>query len=239
MDLLNQAIGQIACDIPGATRIFHEHKLDFCCGGNHSLRDAAAKRGVDLTVLTEQLERLREQARPERDWREASPGDVIEYILRRFHEHHREQLPELIRLARRVETVHADKPDCPVGLADHLAFIEQDLASHMMKEEQILFPMLLRGIYAQSIPPIARMRREHDQHGESLARLEQLTSDITPPASACTTWRALYAGLAQLREDLMQHIHLENNVLFTTVEKEAGSISAAGEFACPACSSCC
>lgn len=224
MELLEQPIGNIACSIPGATRIFHRHKLDFCCGGGQSLGEAAVRRGVDTALLINELDRLRDQSSAGRDWRDASAEELIEYVLRRFHDQHREQLPELLRLARRVEAVHGDKADCPIGLADHLAFMEQDLESHMMKEEQILFPMLLRGLYAQSMPPIARMRHEHDQHGDSLARLEQLTNDITPPVSACTTWRALYAGLAQLREDLMEHIHLENNVLFAKIESEAGGV---------------
>lgn len=235
MELLDQVIGTLACEIPGATRVFHQHKLDFCCGGGHSLREAAAKRGVDVSVVAQELERLREQSKGGRDWREATPAELIGHILSRFHDRHREQLPELLRLARRVEAVHGDKPGCPVGLADHLAFMEQDMESHMMKEEQILFPMLVRGIYAQSLGPIARMRYEHDQHGDSLARLEELTDDITPPAGACTTWRALYAGLAQLREDLMQHIHLENNVLFPMVEREAGGVKTGSD--CSICSS--
>lgn len=238
MELSDQAIGIIACDIPGATRVFHQHKLDFCCNGGRSLRDAAAISGVDLTALAQELESLREQSSTERDWREANPEELIEYILRRFHARHRELVPELLRLARRVETVHGDKPGCPVGLADHLSFMEQDLESHMTKEERILFPMLLQGIYAQSLPPIVRMRAEHDQHGDSLARVEQLTNDITPPPGACTTWRALYAGLGQLREDLMLHIHLENNILFPQIEKQAGGTSTAGEAGCSVCSVC-
>ncbi len=224
MELLEQPIGNIACSIPGATRIFHRHKLDFCCGGGQSLGEAAIRRGVDTAQLINELDRLRDQSYAGRDWRDASAEELIEYILRHFHDRHREQLPELLRLARRVEAVHGDKADCPIGLADHLAFMEQDLESHMTKEEQILFPMLLRGLYAQSLPPIVRMRHEHDQHGDSLARLEQLTNDITPPVNACTTWRALCAGLAQLREDLMEHIHLENNVLFPKSESEAGGV---------------
>ena len=62
--------------------------------------------------------------------------------------------------------------------------------------------------------PIACMRHEHDDHGAHLRELDRLTSGITLPAGACRTWQALYAGLAKLEEDLMQHIHLENNVLF-------------------------
>jgi len=214
MNLLEQPIGQLACALPGATRIFHQHKLDFCCGGHVSLREAAAKRGVDLPSLLAKLEPLQQTDARDRDWRSAPAEELIGHILRRYHERHRDDVPELVRLARRVEHVHAERADCPAGLADHLEAMYQELLSHMIKEEQVLFPMLLAGNNAAAGSPISMMRFEHDQHGEALARLEKLTDDITAPADACNTWRALYAGLVQLREDLMQHIHLENNVLF-------------------------
>lgn len=214
MNLLEQPIGQLACALPGATRVFHQHKLDFCCGGHVSLREAAEKRGVDLPSLLAKLEPLQQTDARDRDWRSASSKDLIDHILRRYHERHREDVPELVRLARRVEHVHAERADCPAGLADHLEAMYQELLSHMIKEEQVLFPMLLAGNNVAAGSPISMMRFEHDQHGEALAHLEKITGDITAPADACNTWRALYAGLVQLREDLMQHIHLENNVLF-------------------------
>ena len=219
MNLLEQPIGQLACALPGATRIFHQHKLDFCCGGHKSLREAAEKRGLNLDALLSELEPLQKLDSQNRDWRSASPAELIDYILRRFHEQHRQDVPELIRLAQRVEQVHADRSDCPAGLADHLEIMFQELLSHMMKEEQVLFPMLLAGSNGEAQSPISLMRLEHDQHGDALARLETLTNDITAPADACNTWSALYAGLARLREDLMQHIHLENNVLFLNAER--------------------
>ena len=219
MSLLEQPIGQVACALPGATRIFHQHKLDFCCGGHKSLREAAEKRGVNPEALLSELEPLQNVDSRSRDWRSASSGELIDHILQRFHERHREDLPELIRLARRVEHVHGERAGCPTGLADHLEILFQELLSHMMKEEQVVFPMLLEGDNGEARSPISLMRLEHDQHGEALARLEALTDDITAPADACNTWNALYAGLARLREDLMQHIHLENNVLFLNAER--------------------
>ncbi len=219
MSLLEQPIGQLACALPGATRIFHQHKLDFCCGGHKSLREAAEKRGLNPEALLSELAPLQQLDSQSRDWRSASPGELIDYILRRFHEQHRQDVPELIRLARRVEQVHGERADCPTGLADHLEIMFQELLSHMMKEEQVLFPMLLAGNDGEARSPISLLRLEHDQHGEALARLEALTDDITAPADACNTWSALYAGLARLREDLMQHIHLENNVLFLNAER--------------------
>lgn len=221
MSLLEQPIGQIACALPGATRVFHNHKLDFCCGGHISLGEAAAKRGVDTQALLAELAALQAQDASGRDWREAPVPELIEHILRRFHDKHRVQLPEVIRLALRVEAVHGDRPDCPVGLADLLEIMQQELTNHMMKEEQILFPMLLRGNDSTAQAPISMMRFEHDQHGEVLEELASLTNDLVHPVDACNTWRALYAGLIQLREDLMQHIHLENNVLFLNAERSA------------------
>ena len=62
--------------------------------------------------------------------------------------------------------------------------------------------------------PMHVLEDEHRDHARNLERLRALTGNYAPPEEACTTWRALYLGLAELEGDLMQHIHLENNVLF-------------------------
>lgn len=215
MTLLDQSLGALARSIPGATQLFHEHKLDFCCGGKHSLREAAAGRGIDAQNIADRLEVMQAGTISEElDWRTRPAPELIAHILRRFHDRHREQLPELVRLARRVEEVHGDRPECPRGLADHLATMQQELESHMQKEEQVLFPILSRGYTPVLQGPVDVMRHEHEQHGEALQVLEALTHDITLPRGACNTWRALYLGLGALRADLVEHIHLENNILF-------------------------
>ena len=215
LDILATPLGELARSIPGATQVFHEYRLDFCCGGKHALREAAAKRGIDPQDIADRLAALQAMARPdEQDWRQASTDELVAHLLQRYHAVHREQLPELIRLAARVEQVHGDRPECPRGLAALLVQMAEDLESHMVREEEILFPLLREAGAAHAQGPIAVMRAEHDGHGETLQHLEALTNAITLPRGACNTWRALYLGLATLRDDLMQHIHLENNVLF-------------------------
>ena len=91
----------------------------------------------------------------------------------------------------------------------------------MLKEEQILFPMMKSGGHPFVSQPISMMRHEHVDHGSMLDKVLALTNDATPPQGACYTWRALYAGIAQLNEDLINHIHLENNVLFPQFEGSA------------------
>lgn len=209
-----QAIGQIAVDLPGATAIFRRLKLDFCCGGQVPLAQACASKGLDTDAVLAELARLhRDDQAPDAQ----DPAALIDHILTRYHAVHREQLPELIRMARRVEAVHRDHPAVPMGLAALLENMEVELLEHMEKEEQVLFPAIKGGASGLG-SPIGAMRDEHTGHGALLDRLAALTTDHTPPPGACNTWRALYAGTAQLTDDLISHIHLENNVLFLQVE---------------------
>jgi len=185
--------------------------LDVGCGGG-ILAEAMAAKQKDLGPLTARLRALEAAAKPS-DVPTDTDG-LIDTILTRFHETHRREVPELVKLARRVEAVHADVASVPAGLADLLRRIGDELESHMQKEEQMLFPMMRAGGHPMIRHPIAVMLSEHDDHGENLRQLEALTNDFTPPPEACTTWRALYAGARKLTDDVMEHIHTENNILF-------------------------
>jgi len=215
-----QPIGQIAVELPGATAVFRRHKLDFCCGGQIALLEACERKQLSVDTVLAELDLLK---RVDVDVAQQPVPEAIDHILTRYHAVHREQLPELIRMARRVEAVHRDSPDVPVGLADHLEAMEAELLDHMEKEENILFPLLRAGGRGMAHHPIAVMRHEHTSHGEQLERLMALAHDTVPPAGACNTWRALYAGIAQLSDDLINHIHLENNLLFPQFEPRAAA----------------
>jgi regulator of cell morphogenesis and NO signaling len=204
-------VGEIAAALPGATAVFRRFGMDFCCKGNVALDESARQRGVDPAEVERALSALDGTTD-----RAAAPGEtaaLIDHILSRYHETHRRELPELIGLAQKVEKVHAGRTDVPRGLADLLQRIYTELQQHMAKEEMILFPTMKLG-GPPLAAPISVMRHEHDDHGEHLRALAVLTNDVTLPADACRTWQALYAGLDKFRDDLMEHIHLENNVLF-------------------------
>ena len=211
-DFANRTLADIAATLPGATALFREEKLDFCCGGKVSLAEAMAARRKDPALLTTRLAALEAAAEPG-DGPQDTDG-LIDMILTRFHETHRRELPELVKLARRVEAVHRDVQSVPAGLAALLRHIGGELESHMQKEEQVLFPLMRSGGHPMIDGPISVMLAEHDDHGANLRKLEALTNDFTPPAEACTTWRALYAGARKLTDDVMEHIHTENNILF-------------------------
>jgi len=222
MSFANQKIGEIAVSVPGAIKLFREYELDFCCGGSVELATAAEQKGVNIAELEERLFQLQQTAEPEEtDWTQATYDDFTAYLVSRFHEGHRSQLPELIQLAETVERVHADRENCPVGLSAELQAIFADLSQHMMKEEQILFPMIRAANYAMACMPIRVMEMEHADMGNQIEVLKSITHNLITPTDACTTWRTLYIGVAAFIEDLIQHTHLENNILFPRVRSEA------------------
>lgn len=221
----DQAIGQIAVQLPGATAVFRRLKLDFCCGGHISLQQAAVDKMLDLDAVLAELSALHRAELPSTE--DVAPATLIDHILTRYHAVHREQLPELIRMARRVEAVHRDHPSVPKGLAELLEGIEYELLLHMHKEEEVLFPLMRAGAGQSVSQPVAMMRHEHTSHGVMLDSVSARTNDVTPPPGACNTWRALYAGIVQFAEDLTEHIHLENNVLFPQFESKADQAPAA------------
>jgi regulator of cell morphogenesis and NO signaling len=188
--------------------------LDFCCGGGQKLADACDTKGIDPAEVIAEIAAETETAPPKR-WDGEPLPDLIDHILTRYHEPLRKDLPALIEAARKVERVHRDKPSCPHRLASFLEQVHDELQQHMGKEEMVLFPALLSGARGQHVHmPIRMMMQEHDDHGANLQTLRALTTDFEPPPEACATWRALYVALAKLESELMEHIHLENNVLF-------------------------
>ncbi len=211
MGYADRTVAEIATSLPGATSVFRAHRIDFCCGGARPLAEAAAARAVPLEQIEGELARLSPDAPREAP---TETSALIGHILARFHDTHRRELPELLLLAARVEQRHVGHAQVPAGLEAALQELASALDEHMVKEERILFPLMMQGGHPVIAAPISRMRFEHDEHGERLARLEALTHGLVLPEDACPTWRALYAGLRKLIDDVHEHVHLENNLLF-------------------------
>ncbi|MEX1197847.1 MAG: DUF542 domain-containing protein [Pseudohongiellaceae bacterium] len=209
--LRHHSLGELAVMLPGATAVFRQLGLDYCCRGDLSLVEEARLRGIPLEKIESELEPLMESsARSVPD----DPVALIDHLVTVYHARIRDQLPELIRLARKVEYVHRDHPAVPASLAEELELLREQLDAQMASKEEKLFPALLAGDRGAAERSIARVRYEHRNLGERLHRLERLTGGGQPPADACASWQALYGGVRSLVDDLVAQVHLENNGLF-------------------------
>lgn len=207
----SQTVGKVATTVPGAADLFRRHGISFCCGGADRIDTAAEMAGLSPDELLTELKMLMLASH-----REAPEGTVelIDHLRSRYHETHRNELAWLIPLAQKVERVHGAHPQAPVGLADLLERIHADLEGHMSREEAVLFPLMERNDKAVLTQPIAQMRHEHDVEARHVAALEHVTGGFILPDGACNSWRALYTSAKKFSEDLVEHMHLENNVLF-------------------------
>ncbi|EEW26916.1 iron-sulfur cluster repair di-iron protein [Rhodobacter ferrooxidans] len=212
------SVGEFAADLPGAAEIFRKADISFCCGGSLSLADAATRAGLDPAALLAELHALADVAATE------APTDtpaLIDHILSRYHQTHRAELEWLIPLAEKVEAVHGDHQAAPLGVMAALIALERELDSHMMKEEQVLFPMMQAGGHPMIAHPIAAMRHEHDTTNDLLRDVLRVTHNLDLPDGACRSWTALYTGLRKFADDLTRHIALENQVLFPRFAAQA------------------
>jgi regulator of cell morphogenesis and NO signaling len=213
---LDTPVGHIAANHPLATRVFARVGIDFCCGGGKPLQDACTEAGADPAQTLAEIQReLQQDLTDETHWQDAPLDDLIEHILDTYHSALREELPRLENMLGKVYRVHAEKDlERLTELVEVFDALKAELLSHMLKEEQILFPMIQQGDGGQAGGPIAVMEHEHEIAGAALRRIRALTDNYTPPEGACNTWRALWAGLGELESDTHLHIHLENNILF-------------------------
>ncbi len=207
----------------GASRVFQRHDLDFCCQGSRTLAEACRERRLAVDTVLAELRAEAREVQPHEEWAGRPMAQLIVHLVDHFHASHRAELPRLLAMSEKVENVHARHPQCPHGLAAHLRTMGEDLEQHMQKEEQVLFPLLLAGGNLGAYAPIQCLTGEHDQHALALAATRRATREFTVPADACTTWRALYLGLQEFERAVMEHVHLENHVLFPGVLRAAAA----------------
>lgn len=227
-------VGELVTERPARARVFENHGIDFCCGGKLTLSEACARKKVDVDGVVRELAEVDAAAGEEPaavDWSAAPLADLIDHIVQTHHEFLRKEMPRLTDFLAKVVEVHGERHPDLKKVKAIFSGMRQELESHMMKEEQILFPcirMLEESGGASRLPfgtvenPIRMMILEHENAGDALERLRALTNGYTPPEDACNTYRVTLDGLKALEADLHIHIHKENNILFPrAIELEA------------------
>ena len=240
---MEQSVGQLVTDRPGRARIFESLGIDYCCGGRRRLDTACESSGVSADTVISELEvELAGGAGAEPDPSRLSMTALCDQIERTHHTFLRNELPHLHQRMEKVAAKHGTRDPRLLELQSVLASFTAEIASHMTKEEGILFP-LIRALEAGDQPaaapltgcamgvngPIQVMEAEHEQAGAALARMRFLTDDFTPPGAACLTHQALLAGLADLEQDMHRHVHKENNILFPRAGEFGRTEQAAGK----------
>lgn len=223
-------LGDVVTTNPAAARVLERHGLDYCCGGRRSLGDACESGGVEVDGLLGEIAALGAGSEP--DWASMGPADLVDHLEAVHHAYLHDELGLLDALAAKVAEVHGSRHPELAEVHRTYAELHAELVPHLMKEEQILFPMIRELAASDSAPsfhcgslanPISTMMFEHDRAGELLERLRELSGGYALPEDACASYTSLYQRLEALEADTHLHVHKENNILFpTVVEIERG-----------------
>jgi regulator of cell morphogenesis and NO signaling len=228
--LTTKTVREVATENPAATRVFEKLGIDYCCGGNQSLEQACERVNLSVEQVLDSLamaEQTAGAAQSARDWNNEPLSELIAHITNTHHKFTREEVVRLSALLDKVCKVHGKNHPEVMQIRVVFAELAQELTTHLMKEEMVLFPYITRLEEAAIenepvIPapfgtiqnPIAMMEHEHDSAGNTLRAMRKASSDYSAPEDACFSYRTLYSALAAFEADLHQHIHLENNILF-------------------------
>jgi regulator of cell morphogenesis and NO signaling len=225
-----KTVREVAAKNPAATRIFEKFGIDYCCGGNQGLEQACAAAGASLEQVLDALEIEEEttrSAQEERDWQNEPLSGLVAYIKETHHKYTREEIVRLTALLQKVCSVHGKNHPELLEVQVTFSGLAQELTTHMMKEDMVLFPYIVRmeesviqkepllpAPFGTVANPVAMMEHEHDSAGSALGAIRKASSDFAAPADACVSYQTLYKALDAFEADLHQHIHLENNILF-------------------------
>lgn len=228
-NLTTKTVREIALEMPLTTKVFETYKIDYCCGGHRNFTEACTLAGVDAENVVREISACLESAvETDLDWvANASLVSLIEHIEKTHHAFTREEIKNLVPLMLKVAGKHGEHNPQLYALEQLFAELCADLAPHLMKEEQVLFPYIIElenyqnGKNHVSLPcfgtvknPVGMMMREHDTAGDILRKMRLASNDYALPENACPSFTALYTRLEAFEKDLHRHIHLENNVLF-------------------------
>ena len=223
-----KTLGEIAAEMPCATREFEKLGIDYCCGGSRTLSEACAEANISVDDALARLEKSLAATQPgdSKDWQNQFLADLIGHITSTHHVFVREESPRIEALTAKVVGVHGKNHPELVQVQEFSALAEE-LSVHLMKEEQVLFPYVVRmeesvlarepappAMFGTVVNPVRMMMQEHDGAGDALRSLRSVTNDYALPGDACISYRTLYQALQGFESDLHEHIHLENNILF-------------------------
>ncbi len=226
-----KTLGQIAAELPHATREFEKLGIDYCCGGNRTLDEACAEANLSVDdVLGRLLKGMSASGPATRHWQNQPVADLVAHINATHHVFVRQECSRIEALAAKVVAVHGKNHPELLRVQEIFSALAEELSVHLMKEEQILFPYVLRleenflagepappAMFGTVTNPIRMMMMDHDGAGDALKQLRSVTKDYSAPDDACTSYHTLYDALQKFEADLHQHIHLENNILFPRV----------------------
>ncbi|MGM8215390.1 iron-sulfur cluster repair di-iron protein [Bacillaceae bacterium W0354] len=224
--------GDIVTQFARASQIFKQYKINFCCSGDVPIGEALERKNLDKDAVLQEINDLFRTSESERenqiDWTAKKDSVLIDHIIKRHHQYMNEVLPELSTYVTKVQRVHGGNHPELTTVYTLYHQLKDELEHHQYIEEKYLFPEIIEhekdrtdvDRLKEIIDRIHELENEHDGAIRLLSKIREVTNDYKIPPRACNTFTLTYLKLEELESDLFEHIHLENNILFSRLMDE-------------------
>lgn len=231
-NITQQTLAEIVTNDHRAATIFEKYSLDFCCKGKRTLDDACSERGLSSDEIATEINSLTETgSATQTPFGDMTAEQLVSYIVNHHHAYVKQAMPQIHMHVERVAMKHGDRFPYMIDVFRLFSEIRNEMTMHMHKEEMILFPAITKAEKAIANKGVLNgelhiirgaiqvMESEHDSAGDIMFKIRELTNGYEEPEGACTTFRISLAELKAFEEDLHQHVHLENNILFPMAKR--------------------
>lgn len=230
--LSGKSIGDIVAHNPEKIEVFKKYGIDFCCGGDRTLGEACKSANIDEDEIISELndnsirpandQESTFLSKKTKDW---NVDFLIDYIINIHHTFLRVHLPEAAEYIEKVANVHGDHHPEVVKIKELFTRMYSILTPHLDYEEEDLFPRIKnlenaddKASETQAIlKEIENIISEHEETGNILKEMDALSSHYLTPDDACASYKYIYKSLKEISDDIMIHVHLENNILFKKI----------------------
>ncbi|MFA4867700.1 MAG: iron-sulfur cluster repair di-iron protein [Pedobacter sp.] len=228
INIKEETVGEIVTQDYRKAQVFKSFNIDFCCGGKKTITEVCESKGIEVNALKKALEEVADRVDSiGNDYQKWDIGFLTDYIINTHHQYVKDNTQFIMELANKVAKVHGSQHPELIRVAQIFTQVAMELISHLNKEEKMLFPFikelatvqrnggaLSTSAFGKVANPIRMMELEHEEAGEALKIIREITANFTLPADACNSYTILYKKLDEFENDLHKHVHLENNILF-------------------------
>ncbi|EPP68223.1 iron-sulfur cluster repair protein ScdA, partial [Staphylococcus epidermidis Scl22] len=222
-NVYKRQVADVVTDYPKSADIFRNVGIDFCCGGQESIASAVNhKPNIDLNSLLNKLNHIdNTEGNSTINPKFLNVESLIQYIQSAYHETLKEEFKNLTPYVTKLAKVHGPSHPYLLKLQDLYREFRDSMLDHIRKEDEEDFPKLIQYSQGQDVQNIKiileDLINDHEDTGQLLNVMNQLTSDYQAPEEACGTWKLVYQRLQNIERQTHQHVHLENHVLFKKV----------------------
>lgn len=209
--------------------VFKRYGISYCCCNQASLMEVCIQKNIETEGIISELNEATRNINLSNkiNFHEWKMDFLVDYIVNVHHAYIYRMLPELAADLATLSSGHKEPhPELERALSvfNELSVL---LLAHVRHEEEIIFPYIKQienayrrkesygNLFVRTLrKPLHNIEVEHHRIYEVMTELRKFTSHYGQDSHTCANHNVVLMKLKEFDDDMRQHTHLENDILF-------------------------